>query len=383
MDVLLRDPQEPLQLLRLGGGLKVLVQLLLELVRCDDGLLVALDAVLLGPLHHAADGVAHDDDDRNVSDFRLLGQEHEVRELAVVLERLLDLLDRHVLPEARLEDVLLAVNDLQATSVGPCTDVAGLEPRPAVLDEEFLLRLARHLVGRHVLLEAVHRRVVVAGADTRTADPHLAARLRLSIREGLLRLCVLVDCRRAAVIVHLRHVHEAYGRGAERRAHIAGNGIEGHRQSTRRGGFRRAIALDHGREGALHKLERVLGDRGAARHAEADAAAQGFLRLGEDEHVPDGAVAAAGLQVRGLARQRGLEQCLLRPRHLPGNGIANVLVDLGHTGKQGRPHDAEVGEQVPGARRRKVDAAALEEHAQAAQALEDVRERQVAQVQVV
>mmetsp|Transcript_92714 Transcript_92714/g.233084 ORF Transcript_92714/g.233084 Transcript_92714/m.233084 type:complete len:328 (-) Transcript_92714:472-1455(-) len=245
MDVLLRDPQEALQLLGLGRLLELREEQVAECVRTDDRLLVAGDAVLLRPLHDDPNRVADHDDHRDVRHLGLLRQEDEVRVRARVLVGLLNLLHGDVLSQAGLKHVLLPVHDPQATAIVEATDVAGLEPRPTVLFEEILVGLLLHPIRWHPLLEAAHRGVVVAFAHARPADPNLATALVLLGSEAFLRLGVLVIGLRAAVVVHVWHVDEADSRGPQGSANVSGSRIEGHGQRRRRSGLGGAVALDH------------------------------------------------------------------------------------------------------------------------------------------
>ena len=265
----------------------------------------------------------------------------------------LDLLGRDVLALRQLEDVLLAVDDLEPAAGEPQADVARVQP-PLVIDD--LVRLVL--------------RLVVALEHARAAHANLAAGVR-PVRGG---------------VVHLGHVLELdlaarYGRSDVSAAEVV---LVGLADDARR--LRHAVSLEDGAaEAHPQKLHHLRGDGRAARGHVPDATAEFIPEFGKDNLLPDGGRGPALLQRLLLRGVRDGEHLLLHEPALPDARV-NLVVDAvpqpGHRAKHRGLQLRDVVQQTEHVAAEETRLGPREEAHQHGDALVDVREGQVGHVAV-
>mmetsp|Transcript_1295 Transcript_1295/g.3106 ORF Transcript_1295/g.3106 Transcript_1295/m.3106 type:complete len:525 (+) Transcript_1295:225-1799(+) len=296
------------------------------------------------------------------------------------LECVLHLGQCHVLALLELDQVLLAVDDLEVAVLVDLANVPGAEVAHP-LDGD-VLRLV--LLG-HVLVDVVR-------VDEITLSHHGASDEHLAAGHADVRL-VLV--RRE--VVAFGPVPQADASGGSGRAHTRGGVVaeEGHNGARARLG--ESIALAHGAiEDSLHKLLHVRREGRGARDHGANAAAEEGLDLLEDQGVEDGPSAhAARVEVAHPCGQPHVEELLHkggRLGHLGLDGGVHLVQDSwgeDHHGglEQGRvarlPRrelNSRVGERV---RRAVADGHAPGHVGHLHHHLHDVGEWQVGQINIV
>src|SRR6266545_2482680 len=255
---------------------------------------------------------------------------------------------RDVLAARRDEDVLLAIRDRHEAVVVDLGNVACVQPALVV----------EHLARRGLVLQ-------VAGEVHRPADQELAVRRELQLDAG------------------------------QRRADRAeAEAVDAIRSCAARP-FGKAVRLDDQDAQRVEELDDLLRERRAAREANADATAEPFLHLREDEPVCDAALqreqrrdalVALDVGARALAdAQRPVDQPALDTGllgELREHRAVDLLEHARHARENRGPHlrqrvgraqrVGEEGERVPDIGPRQVH-----------QAAEVVRERQVEEHQVV
>mmetsp|Transcript_44828 Transcript_44828/g.100686 ORF Transcript_44828/g.100686 Transcript_44828/m.100686 type:complete len:646 (+) Transcript_44828:412-2349(+) len=287
-----------------------------------------------------------------------------VHELGVV-EGVVHLLQCDILSALELDQVLLAVDDLDAAVGKHHPDVAGLEE--AILAED-LCGLLRHHVVAAAHVAAPHPDLPAAQAWRAHAHGILGqVRLPLEVEEVGLGVYQVLDA----------------GNGA---AHNADADVVQHLQRQTEARLREAVALD-GRAADAHPnpLLHLAADRAATRHGNLQLASDDALELVEDQKVKEGAVPTRG-HCTALGCEGRVEEELLPGGELGELGISGgleALPDLGHSCHEGGLEGLQRarGQALAGARHQHLgvgvaDRASYEVVAQLEAHLQDVRQGQ-------
>jgi len=183
-----------------------------------------------------------------------------------------DLLGSNVLALGKLEDVLLAVDDLERAVGLDLADIARVEPAVGVNGLARLLRL-----------------LVVALADRRAANADLTAGV------GLV-LCS---------VVHLGHIHELELDARQGATNVAGRVIAGDSDADGRTGLGLTVAfVDLAAKGNAKQVEHLGRDRGCTSHHGLASTTQAITDLGKHELVPDCIVADDALTEKNNVTKR-------------------------------------------------------------------------------
>ena len=275
------------------------------------------------------------------------------------LDNRLDLVERHVLAAAQLDEVLLAIDDAQVAARQHLADVAGGK--------------VAHAVDVRVVLGRLLGHVVVAERDALAADVDLAARIRL--------------VRRA--IAGLGPVGQAHLAARHHAAHRLRVGLIGQLGGAGAARLRQAVGLHERPQAHLHELVHLLAEQSAAGDHDAHLAAEhGAADALEEDAVEEArgraASEAAQLLLVGLLEERLLEDA--GGGELLVDGLAEALEYDGHGDHDGGLEDAQVALLAAldgrrrvgyGLRRRVADRDAVEQAQHLGHQLEHVRQRQV------